>query len=242
LTILATKTNVRVPPKKGRQMGSTPTHDLRIFASSWLFLCHVLVLGLLVGAIVYQQYQLRITHATYQQQARKVLDRMYTTMVMAEELNVKRNGVMYAADKKSKTQELLKLPSVTLWTRVVYYDPKVEEQYPENAYDEYVWKAGVGYLPIDSALRNLWQDPAFRAYFDTLREQNGTITKSIRSLDPADRSTGTYQKIIRLHALFQQYIENTIAPPRNTMLHSASQYEIATDFMLLLRELNDELP
>ncbi len=213
--------------------------------SAWrwqVFAVFVLVLGLLVGAIVYHQYQLRMVHATYQQQARKVLDTMYTTMVMAEELNVKRNGVMYAADKKSKTQELLKFPPVTLWTRVVYYDPKAEEQYPVNAYDEYIWKPGVGYLPIDRALRNLWLDPAFRASFDTLRKQNGTITKSIRSLEPADRSTGTFQKIIRLHALFQQYIENTLAPPRNTMLHSASQYEIATDFMLLLRELNDEIP
>lgn len=223
-------------------MEPTSTHYKGTVRRWQIFAVFVLVLGLLVGAIVYHQYQLRTAHATYQQQARKVLDTMYTTMVMAEELNVKRNGVMYASDKKSKTQELLTFLPVTLWTRVVYFDPKAEEQYPVNAYDEYIWKPGVGYLPIESSLRNLWLDPAFRASFDTLREQNGTITKSIRSLEPVDRSTGTYQKIIRLHALFQQYIENTLAPPRNTMLHSASQYEIATDYMLLLRELNDEIP
>ena len=223
-------------------MEPTSTHYKGTVRRWQIFAVFVMVLGLLVGAALYHQYQLRTAHATYQQQARKVLDTMYTSMVMAEELNVKRNGVMYASDKKSKTQELLTFLPVTLWTRVVYFNPKAEEQYPENAYDEYIWKPGVGYLPIESALRNLWLDPAFRASFDTLREQNGTITKSIRSLEPVDRSTGTYQKIIRLHALFQQYIENTLAPPRNTMLHSASQYEIATQYMLLLRELNDELP
>jgi hypothetical protein len=200
----------------------------------------VLVIGVLAGASLYQYQQLQ-TQTTYEQQARFMLAEMYTTMVLAEEINVTRYGVIYQSQLYPQVQTS-NIAYVPLWTRVINNDPKTEEKDPKTAYNVYVWKNGVGYLPVEQAVANLLRDPEYRAKIATMREQSVAIAKRVRALQPVGRSTSTYQKIIRLHAFFQQYSQNTAVPLRNTLLNSSSQYDIASAFMLLNRELNDELP
>jgi hypothetical protein len=201
--------------------------------------CSVMIVILAAGVIRYQTQQARVAYRTA---ARQVLTTIYTTMVAAENMNVMRNGIVLQANKLQKTHYDAGSLFEIRWTRVVRNNPQKDDKNSDEDYLRFIYVSGIGFVDADRAVQNMLRDATYQQHVQALRDQSGAIYKEMRALSPTDGDAQTYQKLIRLQALSQQYVETTLSPPKNTLLGANTQYDIALEYMLLHRELDNELP
>ena len=204
-----------------------------------------IVIGIVVGLVLlfigFQQYQRWSTQSMYDSRARRLIDDMYATMVLAEDINTTRYEVLFRAQYHENENSLVNLGFAGNWMRVARIDPNAVVRNPDVFYEVFL-RDGSIYVSPAKAMENVQNNSEYREKIVTMRGQAGGISKAIRALQPVEKSSESYQKLIRMYAYFEQYIENTIVPPNNSVLGSATLFEAANNYMQLHRQLRIELP
>jgi hypothetical protein len=204
-----------------------------------------LIVGVLIGIVVlligFQQYQSMSTQSTYDSRARRLIDDMYATMVLAEDINTARYDVIFRSLYHENEKSIVNFGFANTWMRVARIDPNAVVRNPDAVYEAYLRDGDVFVSPA-KALENLQNDSAYRTKIETMRGQAAGIAKAIRALQPTDKASDSYQKMIRTYAYFEQYIEHTLVPPNSALLGSSTLLEAANQYMHLHRELRIELP
>lgn len=182
----------------------------------------------------------------YNRTARRLVDDMQATLLLAEDNNTTLYDVWYYS-ARSSSDGLQFLMPVTRVIRIGY-DTAIDD--PEMYYEKFISDENkVGYLgnkrnnlEPEAAVLRVFVDPAYRINNEKVRENAISVRKTLRALKPLDADSLAHQKLIRMYALFEQYVESTIIPPNNYTVSTTSLHQLATEFVLLRRELNIELP
>jgi hypothetical protein len=226
---------------------NTPARPSFDSLKRWILL--VLVAGgLIVSAVLFVQGQSaqaaaqKAAESRYNAAARRVIDDMQATMVLAEDLNTVHYDVWHQANTQATRRGGIAFLVPYGWMRVVRIDLTSISRDRAETYKRYIVDPMASIIDPDRVMNTLLSDPEYIERGYTLRRQASAVGKDVRALQPVDRASVSYQKIIKMYAYFERYIESTIVGPATYDQLAQLQPQVAAEYMQLYREVRVELP
>ncbi len=219
---------------------STNVHKL----TNAILILLTLVVGAAFGWEANQQVNIDNTQNTYYQQARILVNDIHQIMVEAEALNKLTMNVWYYSTKRfnDRQGDSSYYTSYEVWDQFFNTNASMENTDDEDQIRQYIWIKGSGYIEPSQAIENLLMDDKFMSKQENLKSRISKIEQSMLTLNPADRSDLSYQKLLKIYSIFIQYTNRTFTPTGNYIYSSATLTNLSMQYIQLHNELIIEIP